>query len=75
MGFAVGALLPSAAASESSRRTRLSLVVAFSVIVLFASAVATKRFRAGISKLASQATRPLLFYHSEIKYDSGILNS
>jgi rhomboid protease GluP len=53
MGFAVGALLPSAAASESSRRTRLSLVVAFSAIVLFASAVATKRLRAGVSELAS----------------------
>jgi rhomboid protease GluP len=53
MGFAVGALLPSAAASESSRRTRLSLVVAFSVIVLFASAVATKRLRAGVSELTS----------------------
>ena len=35
-GISLGALLPSAAASESSRRTRLSLVVAFSVIVTFA---------------------------------------
>src|SRR5258708_15760763 len=43
IGFAVGALLPSAAASESSRRSRLSLVVPFSAILLFASAVATKR--------------------------------
>src|ERR1700682_1392329 len=49
MGLAVGALLPSASASESSRRTRLSLVVAFSAIVLFASAIATKRLRAGVS--------------------------
>ena len=40
MGLAVGALLPSASASKSSRRTRLSLVVALSAIVLFASAVA-----------------------------------
>jgi rhomboid protease GluP len=53
MGFAVGALLPPAAASESSRRTRLSLVFAFSVIVLFLSAVATKRLRAEVSELAS----------------------
>jgi rhomboid protease GluP len=43
MGLAVGALLPSAAASESSRRARLSLVVALCAITLFASAVATKR--------------------------------
>jgi len=53
MGFAVGALLPSAGASESSRRSRLSLVVAFSAIVLFASAVATKRLRAGVSEFTS----------------------
>ncbi len=53
MGLAVGALLPSASASESSRRTRLSVVVALSAIVLFASAVATKRLRAGVSELAS----------------------
>jgi rhomboid protease GluP len=53
MGLAVGALLPNAAASESSRRTRLSIVLALSAIVLFASAVATKRLRAGVSELAS----------------------
>src|SRR5713226_224287 len=53
MGFAVGALLPGASANESSRRARLSFVVAFSAIVLFASAVATKRLRAGVSELAS----------------------
>jgi len=53
MGLAVGALLPSASASESSRRTRLSLVVVLSAIVLFASAVAAKRLRAGVSELAS----------------------
>jgi rhomboid protease GluP len=55
MGFAVGALLPPAAASESSRRTRLSLVFAFSVIALVASAVAAKRLRAGVSERASIA--------------------
>jgi len=53
MGLAVGALLPPASASESSRRARLSLVVVLSAIVLFASAVATKRLRAGVSELAS----------------------
>jgi rhomboid protease GluP len=53
MGFAVGALLPNAAASESSRRARLSAVVALSAISLLASAVATKRLRAGVSELAS----------------------
>ncbi len=53
MGLAVGALLPSASASESSRRTRLSLVVVLSGIVLFASAAATKRLRAGVSEFAS----------------------
>lgn len=44
MGAAVGVLLPAAGASESSRRTRLSLVVAFCVASLFASAVAAKHF-------------------------------
>jgi len=53
MGLAVGALLPSASASEFSRRTRLSLVVVLSAIVLFASAAATKRLRAGVTELAS----------------------
>jgi len=53
MGLAVGALLPSASASEFSRRTRLSLVVVLSAIVLFASAAATFRLRAGVSELAS----------------------
>ena len=53
MGLAVGALLPSASASESSRRTRLSLVVALSAIILLASAVVTKRLRAAVSELAS----------------------
>jgi membrane associated rhomboid family serine protease/Flp pilus assembly protein TadD len=53
MGLAVGTLLPSAAASESARRTRLSIVAVFCAIVLFATAVATKRLRAGVSELAS----------------------
>ena len=53
MGFAVGALLPPASADESSRRIRFSIVVAFTAIVLIASAVATKRIRAGISELTS----------------------
>src|SRR6266581_4360313 len=43
MGLAVGALLPSASADESSRRTRLSFVVAICTVALIASAVATKR--------------------------------
>jgi rhomboid protease GluP len=49
MGLAVGALLPNAAASESSRRARLSLVTALSVIVLSASAFAVKQLRAGVT--------------------------
>ena len=53
MGFAVGALLPSASASESSRRTRLSIVVTLTTIVLIASAVAAKRLVAEASELAS----------------------
>ncbi len=53
MGLAVGALLPSASASESSRRNRLSMVVAITAIALFASAVAAKRLRAGVSELTS----------------------
>ena len=44
MGALVGALLPPASASESSRRTRLSFVVAFCAVSLFASAVAAKHF-------------------------------
>ena len=44
MGAAVGALLPAASASESSRRTRLSLVVGFCAVSLLASAVAAKHF-------------------------------
>ena len=53
MGLAVGALLPSASADESSRRTRLSFVVAICTVALIASAVATKRLRAGVSEIAA----------------------
>jgi rhomboid protease GluP len=53
MGLAVGALLPSAAASESTRRARLSFVVAITAITLVTAAVATKRLRAGSSELSS----------------------
>jgi hypothetical protein len=53
MGLAVGVVLPSAAASESARRTRLSMAVALSAIVLVGSAVATKHLRAGVTRLAS----------------------
>jgi rhomboid protease GluP len=53
MGLAVGALLPSAASPESTRRARLSSVVAITAIALIASAVATKRLRAGTSELSS----------------------
>ena len=52
MGFAVGALLPSAAAVESARRTRLSVVVILVTMALFASAVETKRLRANDVELA-----------------------
>jgi len=53
MGALVGALLPAASASESSRRTRLSLVVVFCAASLFASAVAAKHFRSGVAELPS----------------------
>jgi membrane associated rhomboid family serine protease/Flp pilus assembly protein TadD len=53
MGLAVGALLPAAAASESSRRARLSLVAIFSAAALIGSAVATKHLRAGVAELTS----------------------
>jgi rhomboid protease GluP len=53
MGLVVGALLPNAAASESSRRARLSVVAVLTAIVLIASAVAAKQLRAGVSGLAS----------------------
>ena len=53
MGLAVGALLPSATASESGRRARLAFVVAITAIALIAAFVATKRLRGGVSELAS----------------------
>jgi membrane associated rhomboid family serine protease len=53
MGLLVGALLPAAALSESSRRTRLSLVAIFSAMALLASAVAAKRLRTGVAELVS----------------------
>lgn len=53
MGLAVGALLPSGAAPESSRRARLSFVTVISVIVLAASAFAAKQLRAGVTDLSS----------------------
>ena len=53
MGLAVGALLPSASAVESSRRARLSLLAAFSVVVLCASALAAKHLTADVSALSS----------------------
>lgn len=53
MGAAVGALLPAASAPESSRRTRLSVVVAFCTASLFASAVAAKHFRSSVAELPS----------------------
>lgn len=49
MGFAVGALLPNASASEPSRRNRLSLITIVSMIVLSASAFAVKQLRAGVT--------------------------
>src|SRR5437773_4089240 len=53
MGLAVGALLPAAAASESSRRTRLSLVAIFSAAALIGSAAVPKHLRAGVAELTS----------------------
>lgn len=44
MGALVGVFLPAAGATESSRRTRLSLVVGFCAASLLASAVAAKHF-------------------------------
>jgi rhomboid protease GluP len=58
MGLLVGALLPSAAVSESSRRTRLALIALFSAASLFASAAAAKRLRSGVVKpTSSRQTR------------------
>jgi membrane associated rhomboid family serine protease/Flp pilus assembly protein TadD len=53
MGLAFGALLPASSAPESARRSRLSLVVAFSVIALVGSAIAAKKLAAGVSDLSS----------------------
>jgi tetratricopeptide (TPR) repeat protein len=53
MGLAVGAVLPAASASESSRRTRLTLVAIFSAVALVGSAVAAKRLTKDVSALAS----------------------
>jgi rhomboid protease GluP len=53
MGLAFGALLPSATAPESSRRTRLSVAILVSAAALVASAVTVKRLRAGTEELAS----------------------
>lgn len=43
MGLLVGAVLPSAAADESSRRARLSLVTAVALLIVLVSAIATQR--------------------------------
>jgi membrane associated rhomboid family serine protease/Flp pilus assembly protein TadD len=53
MGLAVGAALPAAGASETARRTRLSLIAIFSAIVLAGSAIAAKTLSKGVSELAS----------------------
>jgi membrane associated rhomboid family serine protease/Flp pilus assembly protein TadD len=53
MGLGVGAVLPAAGASETARRTRLSLIAIFSAIVLAGSAIAAKRLSTGVSELAS----------------------
>jgi membrane associated rhomboid family serine protease/Flp pilus assembly protein TadD len=53
MGLAVGAMLPSASAPESSRRARLSLVVLVSAVVLVASALYAKRMKSGANELSS----------------------
>jgi len=50
MGLAVGAALPASGASEAARRTQLSLVTIFSVIVLVASAMAAKRYTKGVEE-------------------------
>jgi rhomboid protease GluP len=55
MGLAVGAVLPASAASESARRTRLSLVAIFSAIVLVGSAIEAKRLSKDVSEPSSTA--------------------
>jgi rhomboid protease GluP len=51
IGLAVGALLPAAAASESARRARLSMVAGLSAIALVGSAIGAKQLRAGTAQL------------------------
>jgi rhomboid protease GluP len=53
MGFAVGALLPSAAAPEASRRDRLIIVSILCAVALISAAVAVKQLRGGVSKVVS----------------------
>ena len=53
MGLAVGALLPAASASDSARRTRLSVVVLLAAMALVASALAAQRLRAAVAELSS----------------------
>jgi membrane associated rhomboid family serine protease/Flp pilus assembly protein TadD len=53
MGLAVGAVLPASGASEAARRTRLSIVVILSAIVLVGSAIAAKRLTKSVSELSS----------------------
>jgi len=53
MGLAVGAVLPAASASESSRRARLTLVAIFSAAALVGSAVAAKRLTPEVNALDS----------------------
>jgi rhomboid protease GluP len=55
MGLGVGAALPAAGASESARRTRLTLVAVFSAIVLIGSAIEAKRLAKGVSEPSSAA--------------------
>jgi membrane associated rhomboid family serine protease/Flp pilus assembly protein TadD len=53
MGLAVGALLPSASEPESSRRTRLSIVILLSAVALVSSALYAKRTKGTSSELTS----------------------
>jgi rhomboid protease GluP len=55
MGLAVGAVLPASGASESARRTRLSLVIILSAIVLVGSAIEAKRLSKDVSEPSSTA--------------------
>jgi membrane associated rhomboid family serine protease len=53
MGLVVGAALPPAGASESARRTRLSVIAIFSAIVLVGSAIAAKKYSKDADELSS----------------------